>query len=184
MKTLSEIKDATINDILLELKRRKKRANIKLVQKAFDLSNHKHANQFRKSGEPYIIHPLQVGYILACIDLDESTICAALLHDIVEDTNVGYDELKEFGYSDELLEMLSFLTKKKGEYYPDYIDRLISSNNIHVLNIKLSDLRHNMDIGRIKNPTMNDYERINKRYMPAYNKIQSKLEELTKKKNK
>ena len=101
MNILSEIKDANINDILLELKRRKKRANIKLVQRAFDLSNQKHANQFRKSGEPYIIHPLQVGYILACIDLDESTICAALLHDIVEDTDITHEDLiREFGEED------------------------------------------------------------------------------------
>lgn len=64
--------------------------------------------------------------------------------------------------------MLLYLTKQKGEYYPDYIDRLISSNNIHVLNVKASDLRHNMDITRIKNPTINDYDSVNKRYLPAY----------------
>ena len=51
-----------------------------------------------------------------------------------------------------------YLTKKKGEDYRDYIDRIISSENIHVFNIKLSDLKHNMDLNRIKNPTMNDYD--------------------------
>ena len=133
-----------------------------------------------KSGIPYVVHLMKVYEGVS--DYNEKIV--ALMHDIVEDTDVTLNELKEFGYNDELLEMLSYLTKNKGEYYPDYIERLISSNNIHVLNIKLSDLRHNMDIGRIKNPTMNDYERINKRYMPAYNKIQSKLEELLNEKNK
>ena len=95
---MSERKDASINDIIIELKKRKRRANIKLVQKAYDLSNKKHMGQNRKSGEPYIIHPLQVGYILTCIDLYEAKICDALLHDIVEDTDVTHEDLvKEFG---------------------------------------------------------------------------------------
>ena len=47
----------------------------------------------------------------------------------------------------------AMLIKKKGEYYSDYIDRIISSNDVHTLNVKLSDLKHNMDITRIKNPT-------------------------------
>ena len=51
------------------------------------------------------------------------------------------------------------------------------------MNIKLSDLRHNMDLNRLKNPTVNDYERVNKRYAPAYEKIQNKLNELKKKEN-
>ena len=63
-----------------------------------------------------------------------------------------------------------------GEDYRDYIERIISSENIHVYNIKLSDLRHNMDITRIKNPTVNDYERISKRYLPAREKILNELE--------
>lgn len=133
-----------------------------------------------KSGMPYIIHLMKV--YEGVNEYEEKIV--ALMHDILEDTNVGIEELKELGYSDELLDMLSCLTKKKGEYYPDYIDRIINSNNIKVLNIKLSDLRHNMDISRIKNPTVNDYERVSKRYLPAYNKILLKLEELTEKKAK
>lgn len=130
-----------------------------------------------KSGIPYVVHLMKVYEGVS--DYNEKIV--ALMHDVLEDTDVTFEDLKDFGYSEEILDMLSYLTKNKGEYYPDYIDRLISSNNIHVLNIKLSDLRHNMDISRIKNPSMNDYERINKRYLPAYNKIQMKLEELLEK---
>ena len=130
-----------------------------------------------KSGIPYIVHLMKV--YQGVDDYNEKI--TALMHDVVEDTEVTLDDLKEIGYPSDILEMLDYLTKRKGEYYPDYIDRIISSGNIHILNIKLSDLRHNMDSNRIKNPTMNDYERINKRYLPAYNKIQTKLEELLEK---
>ena len=129
-----------------------------------------------KSEMPYIIHLMKV--YVGVFDYQEKIL--ALMHDILEDTSVTVKDLEEFGYNDDILNMLLYLTKQKGEYYPDYIDRLISSNNIHVLNVKASDLRHNMDITRIKNPTINDYERVNKRYLPAYNKIQSKIEELRK----
>ena len=91
---MAEIKDASINDIITELKKRKRRANIKLVQKAYEFANINHEGQKRKSGEPYIIHPLNVAYILAEIGLDDSTISAALLHDVVEDTEGTLEELE------------------------------------------------------------------------------------------
>ena len=127
-----------------------------------------------KGGMPYMDHLLEV--YSGVRDYTEK-VCA-LLHDVVEDTDVTFEKLREFGYDDEILLILSYLTKHKGEDYRDYIERIISSENIHVYNIKLSDLRHNMDINRIKNPTTNDYERITKRYAPAYERINNKLEEL------
>ncbi|MBR3661435.1 MAG: GTP pyrophosphokinase [Bacilli bacterium] len=127
-----------------------------------------------KGGLPYFNHLLKVYSKVS--DYDEKII--ALLHDVVEDTNVTFDDLKEFGYNDEIIKSLTYLTKKKGEYYPDYIDRIINSGDIKALNVKLSDLKHNMDITRIKNPTVNDYERISKRYEPAYIKIKNKIDEI------
>ena len=127
-----------------------------------------------KAGLPYYNHLLKV---YANVDnYDEKII--ALLHDVVEDTEVTFDDLKVYGYPENILEALRVLTKKKGEYYPDYIERIIDSNNIQALNVKLADLKHNVDINRIENPTINDYERINKRYIPAINKIQNKLEQI------
>ena len=102
----------------------------------------------------------------------------ALLHDVVEDTDVTYDDLRDVGYDEKIIEILTILTKVKGEDYRVYIDRIIDSDNIHAMNIKLADLRHNMDSSRIKNPTPNDYERITKRYEPAYEKISNKLNEI------
>ena len=143
---------------------------LELVLRLFD-------DKVDKGGLPYFNHLLKV--YSGVSNYTEKIV--ALLHDVVEDTNVTYEDLKDFGYSDEIIKMLTYLTKKKGEYYPDYIDRIISSENIHVLNIKLSDLKHNMDITRIKNPTVNDYERISKRYEPAYLKIKNKIDEIEEK---
>lgn len=147
------------NDLLLK--------TLELVIKLFE-------GKTDKAGLPYYNHLLKV---YANVDnYDEKII--ALLHDVVEDTEVTFDDLKVYGYPENILEALRVLTKKKGEYYPDYIERIIDSNNIQALNVKLADLKHNVDINRIENPTINDYERINKRYIPAINKIQNKLEQI------
>ncbi len=152
------------------------RENKDLLFKTLELVLRLFDDKVDKGGLPYLNHLFKV--YSNVLDYDEKVI--ALLHDVVEDTDVSFEDLKEFGYPDCYVEILSYLTKKKGEYYPDYIERIINSNNIHVLNIKMADLKHNMDITRIKEPTINDYERVNKRYLPAYNKIQNKMAELAK----
>lgn len=140
---------------------------LELVVRVFD-------EKCDKGGLPYFNHLLKVYENVS--SYDEKII--ALLHDIVEDTDITIEDLKEFGYNNNIIEPITFLTKKKGEYYPDYIDRIINSKDVHTLNVKLADLKHNMDITRIKNPTVNDYERISKRYEPAYIKIKNKLDEM------
>ena len=142
---------------------------LELVLKVFD-------EKVDKGGLPYYNHLFKV--YMGVSNFTEKII--ALLHDVVEDTNINFSDLKEFGYDDEIINSLRCLTKKKGEYYPDYIDRIINSEDIHALNVKLSDLKHNMDITRIKNPSVNDYERISKRYEPAYMKIKNKIDEMEK----
>lgn len=150
---MSEIKDADINDIIVELKKRKRRANTKLVQKAYDFAYKNHEGQFRRSGEPYIIHPLNVAYILATIDLDEQTICAALLHDIVEDTeNTHEDIVREFG--EEIACLVDGVTKLtqfqqnvtvKEQQVEDYRKMFLAmGKDIRVILIKLADRLHNM----------------------------------------
>ena len=140
---------------------------LELVIKLFD-------DKTDKGGMPYLNHLVKV--YAGVTECNEKII--ALLHDVVEDTDITFEDLKDFGYPISIIEALNYLTKRKGEYYPDYIDRIINSNNKYAMNVKLADLTHNMDIKRIKNPSINDYERITKRYVPAYNKILSKLEEL------
>ena len=145
-----------------------------LIYKSLEIVTKLFNEKCDKGGFPYVIHLLKV-YSGVSEYLEK--VCA-LLHDVVEDTDVTYDELKSVGYSDEVIDILRILTKIKGEDYRVYIDRIIDSNNIHAMNIKLADLRHNMDLSRIKNPTANDYERISKRYEPAYERINNEIKEM------
>ena len=143
-----------------------------LIYKSLEIVVRLFEDKVDKGGNPYFMHLLKV-YSKVDNYLEK---CCALLHDVVEDTDVTYDDLRGVGFNDEIIEILTILTKNKGEDYRKYIERIISSGNIHALNIKLADLTHNMDITRIKNPSVNDYERINKRYLPAREKILNELD--------
>ena len=147
-----------------------------ILYKTLELVTRVFEDKLDKSGIPYIVHLMKV---YSGVNNLLEKVCA-LLHDVIEDTEISEVDLKDYGYSDEVIDILLILTKKKGEDYRVYIERIINSNNKHALNIKLADLNHNMDITRIKNPTLNDYERINKRYAPSYEKIKNKLEEMEK----
>ncbi len=148
--------------------------NNDLIYKSLEIVTKLFNDKEDKGGQPYVIHLLKV-YSGVSEYLEK--VCA-LLHDVVEDTDVSYHDLEIVGYNKDVIDILKILTKVKGEDYRDYIKRIIESENIHALNIKLADLRHNMDISRIKNPTTNDYERVSKRYEPAYQKILNKINEM------
>ena len=148
--------------------------NNDLIYKSLEIVTKLFNDKEDKGGQPYVIHLLKV-YSGVSEYLEK--VCA-LLHDVVEDTDVSYHDLENVGYNNDVIDILKILTKVKGEDYRNYIERIINSDNIHALNIKLADLRHNMDISRIKNPTTNDYERVSKRYEPAYQKILNKINEM------
>ena len=124
---MSETKNATIDDIIDVMKKHNKKSDVKYIRKTYEFAKEKHGNQLRKSGEPYIIHPVQVAYILATIGLDDSTICAALLHDIAEDTEVTIKDLeKEF--SPEIIEKAEregrkFFDGNPQDNYPDQLEK-------------------------------------------------------------
>ena len=90
---MQEAKEITIQDVINKRKEHTRKIDNKLIMKAYNYAKANHGEQCRRSGEPYIIHPLNVAYILADIGLDDSTICAALLHDVVEDTVMTNEEI-------------------------------------------------------------------------------------------
>ena len=147
--------------------------NDNLIDKSLQIITKLFNDKLDKGNSPYVVHLLKV---YSGVNNDNEKI-VALLHDVLENTDVEYNDLLEMGYNKDIADAIVILTKKKGEDYRDYIDRIIKSNNKIALNVKLSDLKCNMDINRIKNPTTNDYERIHKRYEPAYDKILNKLNE-------
>ena len=124
----------------------------KIIIKAINFSKIAHKDQTRKSGDPYIIHPIEVAKILTTINLDASAITAGLLHDTIEDTAISKEEItKMFGMQiSELVEGLTKISKfdlkinkqKLGENYRKLI--LASSKDLRVILIKLADRLHNM----------------------------------------
>jgi len=114
---MEEEKTVSIEMIIKQMKKNKKKPNTNLILKAYNYAKEHHGDQCRKSGEPYIIHPLNVAYILTSLELDDETICAALLHDVVEDTEVTrQDIIDEFGNS--IAEMVDGVTKlRKNSIY-------------------------------------------------------------------
>lgn len=100
----------TIEKVIEKMKQNNAKSNAELIKKAYDYANIYHKDQNRVSGEKYIYHPLEVAYILADLELDDSTIAAALLHDVVEDTSVTHEDVvNEFG--EEIAEMVDGVTK-------------------------------------------------------------------------
>lgn len=149
---MSENREVTIDDIIKRQKEHYKNSNSELILKAYNFAKSHHGDQLRQSGEPYIIHPMQVAYILTELELDDETICAALLHDVVEDTDVTNDDLKK-EFNESIAEMVAGVTKLgklqyttteelKVENYRKMF--LAMGKDIRVILIKLADRLHNM----------------------------------------
>lgn len=144
--------EITIQDIIEKRKKHSRKVDTKLINKAYDYAVKMHGDQVRRSGEPYIIHPLNVAYILADIGLDEATICAALLHDVVEDTPATNEDIvNEFG--EEIAQMVAGVTKLSNisfssaeeQQVEDYRKMFLAmGKDIRVILIKLADRLHNM----------------------------------------
>lgn len=149
---MSEQKSLTINDVITKKKEISRKVDTKSIMKAYNYANEKHKDQKRGSGEPYIIHPINVAYILAEIGLDEATICAALLHDVVEDTDVTHEDLIE-NFGQEIADMVKGVTKLGNIQFATIEETQVENyrrmflamgKDIRVILIKLADRLHNM----------------------------------------
>ena len=130
----------------------KNKDQLKLIEKAYNLAEEKHHGQFRKTGEAYIIHPLNVAYILTDIKADYETICAAILHDTIEDTDITLDYLeKEFGKTVRLLvdgvtkiNKLDLGADKDAEIATQRKILVGMTEDVRVIILKLADRLHNL----------------------------------------
>lgn len=130
-------------------------------QIALELAVEKHKNQTDKAGNPYILHPL---HVMENVNSKEGKI-VAILHDIIEDTDVTEDYLLKIGLSKRIVDAVVALTRSKDIDYQEYIKNL--SSNPLAKEVKLADLEHNMDLKRLPTLEEKDLER-NRKYQIAY----------------
>jgi guanosine-3',5'-bis(diphosphate) 3'-pyrophosphohydrolase len=142
-----------------------------MLDKALLIATNAHHGQFDKGGNPYILHPLKVMHYLK--SNDEELMCMALLHDVIEDTDVTYQDLRDSGISDRVIKALMCLTKQRGQTYNEYKTAVFS--NVDAMKVKMADLRHNTDIRRLKGVTEKDIARIAK-YQNFYMEIKGRVE--------
>ncbi len=176
-------------DLILRVHKYHPSDDITLIEKAYHLAERAHKDQVRKSGEPYIIHPLCVAIILADLEMDKETIAAGLLHDVIEDTIMTEDEIKEqFGSDVALLvdgvtklEQLQF-SNESGDKALDRFEMqaenlrkmfLAMARDIRVIIIKLADRLHNMRT--LKYKSLESQQRIAKETMEIYSPIAQRL---------
>ena len=132
------------------------------VKKAALIAYNAHKDQSDKGGYPYIMHPI---HIADQMETEDETI-AALLHDVIEDTDIGFDYLKKEGFSDTVINCLKILTKDPNEDYMDYIRKIKKTGGI-ALKIKKADMAHNMIAERISKKIQSDESRMEK-YRAAF----------------
>lgn len=127
-----------------------------LTKKAMQICVTAHAGQLDKAGFPYVHHPLHVAESMD----DEASTCVALLHDVLEDTDVTAEDLIQASFPDEVIQALRLMMHEPDVPYMDYV-REIAGNEI-ARKVKLADLAHNSDLSRLPEVTERDLQRVKK----------------------
>ncbi len=126
------------------------------LQRALEIAVVAHRGQLGKDGVPYVLHPIR---LMLSLDGADARI-AALLHDVVEDTDVELSDLRAEGFSEAVLDAVELLTKVEGEDYDEYVQRLRSHPVAKA--VKMADLRDNMNITRLADVADRDLARLRK----------------------
>jgi GTP diphosphokinase / guanosine-3',5'-bis(diphosphate) 3'-diphosphatase len=176
--------------VLVKLREQRSNANIRRIRFAYYVAEQAHLGQIRKSGKPYIAHPLEVMSILIDLQMDDDTLCAALLHDVVEDTEVSLDSIRgQFG--DEVSHLIDGVTKLKLTEQPEMSQRqkkaaetartaetlrkmlIAMANDYRVMVIKLADRLHNMQT--LEHMALEKQMRIAKETLDIYAPLAARL---------
>lgn len=136
------------------------------LEDAIALALQVHRGQLDKAGQPYILHPLRV---LLRMKSPEDRI-AAVLHDVIEDSEHTLETLREMGFPDTVLTALDCLTRRDGESYADFIAR--AKQNPIARRVKIADLEDNLDVRRLRSVGEKDAERLD-RYLVALAALES-----------
>ena len=126
------------------------------LERAIEIAARAHAGQADKGGAPYILHPLRVMLRVA----PGAQQIVAVLHDVVEDSDVTFEDLEREGFSAEVISGLRAVTKVEGESYDDFVARAALDPVGKA--VKLADLMENSDLSRIAEPSRKDLERVEK----------------------
>lgn len=124
------------------------------LERAIEIAAKAHSGQQDKAGEPYILHPVRV---MLRVTTEQERI-AAVLHDVVEDTDVSLDELRAEGFAEAVIQAIDALTKREGESRIDAAHRAAADSIARI--VKLADNAENSDLSRIANPTERDLARM------------------------
>jgi (p)ppGpp synthase/HD superfamily hydrolase len=135
------------------------------LEDAIALAVDAHRGQLDKSGQPYILHPLRV--MFRC-QTDAQRI-VAVLHDVVEDTGCTFDDLRQLGYSEDILAALDCVTKREGESYDAFVER--AAANPIARAAKIADIEDNLDLRRLPGVAEKDIARL-ARYVKAWRRLQ------------
>lgn len=183
-----------IEDVIEKVERNRPEPDIDLIRRAYFFSAMHHRGQKRASGEPYLVHPLEVADILADMRLDETSVSTGLLHDVVEDTLVDLDTIREY-FGDEITRLVDGLTKiahisnlSKEKQQAENVRKMVLAmiTDVRVVLIKLADRLHNMRTmqflkpekrARISQETLDIYAPIAHRL--GMGKLRSELEDLS-----
>ncbi|KAB0503449.1 MULTISPECIES: HD domain-containing protein [Pseudomonas] len=126
------------------------------LERAIAIAAAAHEGQVDKGGAPYILHPLKV--MLRVNTLEERIV--AVLHDVVEDCGISFDDLRNEGFSETVLMAIASVTKVPDESYEEFVERAAQNPIGRV--VKLADLEENSDLSRIAQPSWEDLERVEK----------------------
>jgi GTP pyrophosphokinase len=183
-----------IEDVIEKVGRNRPEANVELIRRAYMFSALHHRGQKRASGEPYLVHPIAVADILAEMRLDEVSVSTGLLHDVVEDTLVDLETIKEY-FGDEITKLVDGLTKiahisnlSKEKQQAENVRKMVLAmiTDVRVVLIKLADRLHNMRTmqflkpekrARISRETLDIFAPIAHRL--GMGKVRSELEDLS-----